>query len=66
MRLSDVFDVYLARLDGYPATVNNSAECFALVQRAGAATVGAHRTGKPQKSPGAEDFSFFLEQRPGK
>ena len=51
--------------DGYPPTVNNSQECFDVVVRAGQATVGAARAARPQKSTGAEDFSFFLQERPG-
>lgn len=27
--------------------------------------VGAERTGVPQRTMGAEDFSYFLQQRPG-
>mmetsp|Transcript_27114 Transcript_27114/g.37373 ORF Transcript_27114/g.37373 Transcript_27114/m.37373 type:complete len:82 (+) Transcript_27114:78-323(+) len=33
--------------------------------QAGTATVGGHRAALPQKSMGAEDFSFFLEKKPG-
>jgi len=36
-----------------------------VVKQAGTATVGAHRAALPQKSMGAEDFSFFLEKKPG-
>jgi metal-dependent amidase/aminoacylase/carboxypeptidase family protein len=52
-------------LDGYPATVNSYPECNAVVNKAAAAVVGEARTAQPQKTMGAEDFSYFLEQRPG-
>lgn len=52
-------------IDGYPATVNNYPECTALVRKCAAPVVGAARSGLPQKTMGAEDFSYFLEERPG-
>eukprot|EP01032_Pedospumella_encystans_P016085 gene16085-18366_t len=49
----------------YPATVNAYPECTALAKAAAAKIVGAERTNAPQKTTNSEDFSFFLEQRPG-
>ncbi len=50
---------------GYPPTVNAYPECVAIVRQAAARSVGAAHCQGPQKTMGAEDFSFFLEQRPG-
>lgn len=50
---------------GYPPTVNAYPACVDLVNRAATSVVGAARAGKPQCTMGAEDFSFFLQQRPG-
>ena len=50
---------------GYPATVNSYPECTALVQEAAARCVGVPRSRLVQKTMGAEDFSFYLQQRPG-
>jgi len=50
---------------GYPATVNNYPECNAVVAQAATPFVGTHRATRPQCTMGAEDFSYFLEQRPG-
>ena len=36
-----------------------------VVKAAAAKVVGVSRAGLPQKTMGAEDFSFFLQQRPG-
>lgn len=52
-------------IGNYPATVNAYPECVAIVNKASAAVVGADRAGKPQRTMGAEDFSYFLEKRPG-
>lgn len=52
-------------LDGYPATVNNYPECNQVVINAATPLVGAHRAAMPQRTMGAEDFSYFLEKRPG-
>jgi len=50
---------------GYPATVNAYPECTALVRAAAARCVGVPRSRLTQKTMGAEDFAFYLEQRPG-
>lgn len=50
---------------GYPPTVNAYPECVELVRRAAAKVVGADRSCLPQRTMGAEDFSYFLQQRPG-
>ena len=50
---------------GYPATVNAYPECVAHVRRAAARCVGESRSKLQQKTMGAEDFSYYLEQRPG-
>ena len=51
--------------DGYPATDNKYPECTAAVRAAATKIVGEKRAAAPQKTMGAEDFSFFLEERPG-
>lgn len=53
------------RVDGYPATVNAYPECAKLVRDTAASIVGEARSQLPQKTMGAEDFSYFLQQRPG-
>lgn len=50
---------------GYPPTDNAYPECVAVVRSAAAKIVGEDRSGLPQKTMGAEDFSYFLQQRPG-
>jgi amidohydrolase len=50
---------------GYPPTVNNYPECNEVVVEASKRFVGETRAQKPQKTMGAEDFSYFLQQRPG-
>lgn len=52
-------------LDGYPPTINSYPECNKVVVDAATPFVGANRAAKPQKTMGAEDFSYFLQQRPG-
>ena len=51
--------------DGYPATVNSYPECNRVVNTAATAIVGAGRSAQPQKTMGAEDFSYFLQAKPG-
>lgn len=48
----------------YPVTVNNAAEA-AYVADLAAQTLGASRSVEFERTMGAEDFSFMLEQRPG-
>jgi len=48
----------------YPVTVNNAAEA-AYVAELAARTLGASRSVEFERTMGAEDFSFMLEQRPG-
>jgi amidohydrolase len=50
---------------GYPATVNSSPEAVAVVKAAGDAIVGEDRCGHPTMTCGAEDFSYFLNEKPG-
>jgi len=50
---------------GYPPTVNSYPECNKVVTTAAAKIVGEARSSLPQKTMGAEDFSYFLQQRPG-
>ena len=52
-------------VDGYPATVNAYPECAALVRQCAGVVVGNENTLGKQRTMGAEDFSFFLEARPG-
>ena len=49
---------------GYPATVNDP-EMTRLVLEVAAEVVGAENAVEKSQSMGAEDFSYFLEQRPG-
>jgi amidohydrolase len=50
---------------GYPPTVNAYPECVATVTAAAARVVGKEFAALPQRTMGAEDFSYFLQQRPG-
>ena len=50
---------------GYPPTVNSDEECVEIVNRACSKIVGNDSAGLPQKTMGAEDFSYFLQQRRG-
>lgn len=50
---------------GYPPTVNAYPECNKLVTDIASQLVGEKRSGLPQKTMGAEDFSYFLEKKPG-
>jgi amidohydrolase len=51
-------------IPGYPATVNDAAMA-ALVREVAAEVVGADGVIEADRRMGAEDFSYFLEQRPG-
>lgn len=53
-------------VDGYPPTINSYPECNEVVSKAAARFVGNERSRLPQKTMGAEDFSYFLQERPGK
>jgi len=50
---------------GYPPTVNQYPEEVELVRKAGEPLVGATRSRVHMVTMGAEDFSFFLKERPG-
>ena len=50
---------------GYPATVNAYPECVEFVTAAAAKIVGPASAALPQKTMGAEDFSYFLQALPG-
>lgn len=52
-------------IHGYPATVNAYPECTKLVREISSDIVGAERSSGVQKTMGAEDFSYFLQERPG-
>lgn len=52
-------------INNYPPTVNAYPECVEVVTNAAAKIVGVSRSAMPQKTMGAEDFSFYLLQRPG-
>lgn len=54
-----------AAADVFPPTVNDYPECVQKLNGAAAKIVGSARSGMPQKTMGAEDFSFFLQKRPG-
>jgi amidohydrolase len=50
---------------GYPPTINAYPEEVELVQKAGETIVGHVRSRVPVVTMGAEDFSYFLQKRPG-
>merc|ERR1711871_1535662 len=50
---------------GYPPTINSHPQCVEVVKNAATKLVGSSRAGMPQKTMGAEDFSYFLENVPG-
>jgi amidohydrolase len=50
---------------GYPPTVNSYPQCNAVVVKAATKVVGAEKAALPQKTMGAEDFSYFLQEKPG-
>ncbi len=45
--------------------MNSYPECNAVVTKAASRFVGENRSHAPQKTMGAEDFSYFLQKRPG-
>ena len=57
--------VGLAYNRGYPPTINSDAPALAAVRSAAAAVVGAGNVKADVQTCGAEDFSYFLEARPG-
>jgi metal-dependent amidase/aminoacylase/carboxypeptidase family protein len=60
-----VGNIYFYVEAGYPPTVNAYPDCVANVHKAAARVVGDKNSRLPQKTMGAEDFSFFLECSPG-
>ncbi|KAJ1432476.1 peptidase, M20D family [Ochromonadaceae sp. CCMP2298] len=58
-------EIDLEYVHGYPPTVNAYPECNRVVTTAAAKIVGPERASQPQKTMGAEDFSYFLEARKG-
>lgn len=50
---------------GYPVTNNKSEACVNVVKKAGEKLVGAERASVSTMTMGAEDFSLFLNERPG-
>lgn len=50
---------------GYPATVNRCPASVACVKKCGEELVGLDRSGVPFTTCGAEDFSYFLQEKPG-
>jgi len=51
--------------DLYPATINRSPPHVEIVQQVAATVVGKTGVIDPTPTMGAEDFSYFLEQKPG-
>ena len=49
---------------GYPATINDP-EMTALVRRVAVEAIGEDRVVDSERHMGAEDFSYFLERKPG-
>lgn len=58
-------EIFLDYQYGYPPTINAYPECVEVVTTAAAKIVGAAHSALPQKTMGAEDFSYFLQQKPG-
>jgi len=50
---------------GYPPTVNSDSTSVDLLHAAATSIVGKNNSGVPYITCGAEDFSYFLQQRPG-
>ena len=50
---------------GYPPTINSYPEEVARVRASAAKVLDMDRVSHVQKTMGAEDFSFFLQERPG-
>jgi amidohydrolase len=50
---------------GYPPTVNSYPECVDIVAKSASKVVGKERATLLQRTMGAEDFSYFLQERPG-
>ena len=51
-------------LDGYPACVND-ATCAAAVLEAATGVLGSRLVGAPTPNMAGEDFTFFLDRKPG-
>jgi amidohydrolase len=58
-------EIELEYTHGYPPTINNSKEGIAYVRAAAAEVVGEGNLNSSVQTCGAEDFSYFLQQRPG-
>jgi len=50
---------------GYPPTINAHPACVAVVRQSAAKIVGQEKSRLPQKTMGAEDFSYFMQERDG-
>jgi amidohydrolase len=58
-------DVKMHYTHGYPPTVNSDHRSVDLLHAAAEKVVGKGNSGVPYLTCGAEDFSYFLQQRPG-
>lgn len=58
-------DVQLAYHKGYPPTINSDAGSVDRLVRVAAGVVGEANVQQDMQTCGAEDFSYFLQQRPG-
>eukprot|EP00604_Paraphysomonas_vestita_P004110 CAMPEP_0174823842 /NCGR_PEP_ID=MMETSP1107-20130205/28087_1 /TAXON_ID=36770 /ORGANISM="Paraphysomonas vestita, Strain GFlagA" /LENGTH=307 /DNA_ID=CAMNT_0016048097 /DNA_START=299 /DNA_END=1219 /DNA_ORIENTATION=- len=58
-------DIQLDYQYGYPPVINSYPECVQVVQNAASKIVGKEKSSLSIVTMGAEDFSFFLQQRPG-
>ena len=58
-------DVRMSYKHGYPPTVNSDHRSVDLLHAAAAKVVGTGNADVPYITCGAEDFSYFLQQRPG-
>lgn len=58
-------DIIMDYKHGYPPTVNSDSTSVDILHTAASKIVGKNNTGVPYITCGAEDFSYFLQQRPG-
>jgi amidohydrolase len=58
-------EIDLKYIQGYPCTDNAYPKCTQLVHQCASEIVGSERASYKQKTMGAEDFSYFLQQREG-
>lgn len=52
-------------LERFPPTINSYPDCYNVVVQAASKIVGPERASLPQQTMIAEDFAYFLQERPG-